>query len=216
MVRRLALSAIAALAASSVALLLFPTSALADATLGAGTAPPAPTGSMPQSGLFSEYAIQRVQVTSPTSAVVVTTNGLRFPVSPQAARSIEAARRNTVRANNSAVTPNNTIYGNCGYSYLYELPLYTTGPGVYLFTGFDVNFYAFYYSWSATVENFSNGAIGQFRRSGTLAGDTSWQGNQDYRFGHGGYFGRVNPSGSYAIGAFDVCTSAGPYDFVAV
>ena len=114
----------------------------------------------------------------------------------------------------STITPDNTVYGDCGSSYvsLYER---STGNPVRMATGFHVNRAATSYQWLGSI--IGRGAADSYAYGYSSSGDlffrTSWNGghvsHMDYP--HGIYVATINPELSYAFlidGSF--CVSGGP------
>lgn len=128
---------------------------------------------------------------------------------------IPAADKDRVmgRAAQQSVSPDGTVYGNCGSSYV----TLTEKPDRYpvaMQTGFTVITPAVGYDWSASVTG-PNGYSYAYASSGGLFFDNSWNGgyqsSQDQATGI--YEAAVDPAGSDAVlWDGDICYSGGPLD----
>lgn len=109
----------------------------------------------------------------------------------------------------NVVSPDNTVYGNCGSSYLYE---YAIGlDQVEIETGFTVNTPAVAYWWEYSMRD--GGGTSSHTRAGGLAARSSWGDNERWGALTRGPASAWVDSGSDAILVNgDVCTSGGPSD----
>ncbi|HEX4254301.1 MAG TPA: hypothetical protein VH089_04380 [Streptosporangiaceae bacterium] len=109
----------------------------------------------------------------------------------------------------NVVSPDNTVYGNCGSSYLYE---YAIGlDQVEIETGFNVNTPAVAYWWEYSMRD--GGGTSSHTRAGGLAARSSWGDNERWGALTRGPASAWVDSGSDAILVNgDVCTSGGPSD----
>jgi hypothetical protein len=109
----------------------------------------------------------------------------------------------------NVVSPDNTVYGNCGSSYLYE---YAIGlDQVEIETGFTVNTPAVAYWWEYSMHD--GGGTSSHTRAGGLAARSSWGDNERWGALTRGPASAWVDSGSDAILVNgDVCTSGGPSD----
>ena len=109
----------------------------------------------------------------------------------------------------NVVSPDNTVYGNCGSSYLYE---YAIGlDQVDIQTGFNVNTPAVAYWWEYSMRD--GGGTSSHTRAGGLAARRSW--GDDERWGaltRGPASAWVDSGSDAILENGDVCTSGGPSD----
>ena len=109
----------------------------------------------------------------------------------------------------NVVSPDNTVYGNCGSSYLYE---YAIGlDQVDIKTGFTVNTPAVAYWWEYSMRD--GGGTSSHTRAGGLAARPGWDDKERWGALTRGPARAWVVSGSDAILVNgDVCTSGGPSD----
>lgn len=161
-------------------------------------------------------AVQKGAVTPPGHLYVTTMHVVGFDSAVARAHGYKIITRHGVKMSVSAVHPNrnlrpdNTVYGNCGKSWLY------LSPGTlkfYYYTGFAVNSPAYDYHWvvhlygpnfweqSRTWNGAMSGTVKRFPSSGdyTVVVDDT------------GYYRGAVDTGSYAIlDNGNVCYSGGP------
>jgi glutamyl endopeptidase len=128
---------------------------------------------------------------------------------------IPAADRDRVarRAAQAPVSPNGTVVGNCGSSYVTLQEKANQHP-VRMTTGFTVDTAAVAYGWQATITGPNNYSY-TYDSSGGLLLRTSWDGSYDSPrdLVAGGYSAAVVPAESFAeLWTGDICFSGGPTD----
>lgn len=135
-------------------------------------------------------------------------NGKTVPI-PAADEGLVMSRA----AQQAGVSPDDTVVGNCGSSYI-TLQEKSDGFPVAIRTGFTVDLPAVGYDWFATVEG--PDYFHEYTSSGGLFFDSSWDGGyqSDQDQAEGLYAAEVDPGASDAV-LFDgdVCFSGGPTDF---
>ncbi|WP_201732619.1 hypothetical protein [Acidithrix sp. C25] len=132
------------------------------------------------------------------------------------------ASRLPVVNRNSGVSPLNTVYGNCGYSYIY-IEKDSNNSGVYGWTGWNVNAsvngQSYYYGWGAEVVNTTYGRPILFQWEDPIS-ENSWITSFYDIDGTGSYSANVvgiYPSlYGYVLGANGICTSAGARSYTVV
>ena len=116
-------------------------------------------------------------------------------------------------AEQAKVTPNGTVTGDCGSSYI-TLKMKDDGHPVAIKTGFHVNDWAVAYDWFATINGPGN-YLHEYSSSGSLDFENDWNGgyqsNNDEA--EGLYEAAVDPGVSDALlWTGDICFSGGPID----
>lgn len=217
--RRILPVLIATLGATAASMLLTVSASSAATTGTAATTPAA--SSNPALASHSDHvvkktaAMQKVRVTKLVSATpdkagrvkVQLANGAVVPI-PQSTEKKVMSRA----AQQQAVQPNDTVYGNCGSSYV----TLTEKPNDYpvaMQTGFTVVEPAIGYDWSASVAG--PDYAHQYEAGGFLDFDSKWDGGYQSSANEpeGWYFAAVDPEASDAV-LWDgtVCFSGGPTD----
>lgn len=110
------------------------------------------------------------------------------------------------------VYPNATVRGDCGSSYV-NISRKSNGHPIYMSTGFTVNIPAIGYSWRVYEAHIGGTWNFTYRKSGTLASDSSWNGSHTSieNPNHGTYHAQVESDHSYAIlDTGSICSSGGP------
>jgi hypothetical protein len=148
------------------------------------------------------------------TAAVLLTNGKTITV-PQNEVSLllQAGKAAKSAVKSDALTPNNTVGGDCGSSniYLEEKP---NGKPVKMTTGFTVVHDAISYSWYAYISGPSYNYT--YHASGDLAFDGSWKGQHTStdNYPSGYWYAYVSDTSFAVLDDGGVCYSAGPWDSV--
>ncbi|SFF44840.1 hypothetical protein SAMN05216251_114153 [Actinacidiphila alni] len=160
-----------------------------------------------------EVTVERVLDKAPDSS-----GHVRVQLSNGATISILASHVTSARnfaAKHANVTPDGTVTGNCGSSYI-EVNYKSNGEPVHMDTGFTVNHAAVEYDWHAHISGSSGtGYDYAYHASGTLAAHSTWHGQHSSgdNYPSGTYAASVSASGSWALlDTGSICYSGGPYD----
>ncbi len=103
------------------------------------------------------------------------------------------------------VTPNNTVFGNCGYSYTYLYNWYGTRQ-YRLAVGFHVNHAATWYSWEAEVQGAGNTRYNYtYNASGDLWFRSDWAGGHTGTVPRADYYDADTTYGVAELWTGDFC-----------
>ncbi|NNN15020.1 MAG: hypothetical protein HKL82_04075 [Acidimicrobiaceae bacterium] len=128
-----------------------------------------------------------------------------------------------VRITGGGITPQNTVYGSCGYSYIYVDPN-SNNSGVSGFTGWDVYSsvigQAYYFEWGSEIENTSFLRYTNFEWDDPI-NTNSWTTFFSVLDGAGSYSafvvgGTPGSLNGYVFGTNGVCTSIGSRSYTVV
>lgn len=183
----------------------------------AGASTTVPTGATTQQMTLVGY--QSIDVPSSGPATVTLTNGQELTVPNAIGLELQQTAKigsTSASASSSSASPDNSVSGNCGTSWIYMNPN-SNNSGVIISSGFEVIPSVLgdpiSYNWEVNVYNSTYSRTRNPSWSGALTG-YSWSvpdnpANDQYLLGAGAYDGYVYSS-SAALGTNGACYSGGP------
>lgn len=167
------------------------------------------------STMYSTWVVKVLSAPDSNNQIrVQLSNGVDISI-PASQESLVQQYAATVAAPKDRVSPDDTVFGDCGNSSV-EIVYKSNGEPVRMKTGFSVIHEAIYYAWH--VEEAGSSGTGyayNYHASGSLDFDSNWDGshNSGDNYPTGTYAASVDGPGSWAqLDNGDICFSGGPHD----